>query len=249
LIHPFRIGDINSMSSKISYYAVAKGKTNGIFHTWKECSESVTGYKHAIYKKFTSEKEANEFIRENTPDSNTPDSNTPDSHIESLIQNNDAVDYYVYTDGACSNNGRANACAGIGIYFGPDDPRNVSKRIDGKQTNNTAELTAIIETFPLIKEDIQSGKRIAIATDSEYAIKCVKSYGTKCEKDGWTKPIPNKELVQRIYQLYKDESNVHFIHVRAHTENQDEHSIGNDGADRLANNSIGLSECPYRGII
>ena len=30
--------------------------------------------------------------------------------------------YYVYVDGACTNNGRANPQAGIGVYFGPDHP-------------------------------------------------------------------------------------------------------------------------------
>ena len=45
------------------------------------------------------------------------------------------IDYYVYTDGACSNNGNSNAKAGMGVYFSENDMRNVSKRIKGKQTN------------------------------------------------------------------------------------------------------------------
>ena len=32
-------------------------------------------------------------------------------------------DYYFYTDGACSNNGKYNALAGIGIFFGIGDNR------------------------------------------------------------------------------------------------------------------------------
>ena len=45
-------------------------------------------------------------------------------------------DIIVYTDGACIHNGKPNAKAGMGVYFGKDDPRNLSKRVDGKQTNN-----------------------------------------------------------------------------------------------------------------
>ena len=41
----------------------------------------------------------------------------------------------VFTDGACSNNGKPNAKAGLGVYFSEKDPRNVSKRVIGKQTN------------------------------------------------------------------------------------------------------------------
>ena len=55
----------------------------------------------------------------------------------------------VYTDGACSNNGKLNAKAGFGVYFGKNDSRNISKRVIGKQTNNVAELLAIIEVFSI----------------------------------------------------------------------------------------------------
>ena len=61
----------------------------------------------------------------------------------------------VFTDGACSNNGKPNAKAGLGVYFGNKDPRNTSKRVVGKQTNNIAELSAIIEVFTILKEEIE----------------------------------------------------------------------------------------------
>lgn len=154
-------------------------------------------------------------------------------------------EYYVYTDGACSNNGRKTACAGIGIYLGENDPRNVSKSIEGKQTNNTAELSAIIEVFSLIKNDIINGKQIAIVSDSEYAIKCATSYGKKCHEKNWNVDIPNKELVKCIYETYKDFEKIKFLHIKAHTHNSDIHSIGNYNADKLANLAIGISEDVY----
>jgi hypothetical protein len=48
--------------------------------------------------------------------------------------------------------------------------------------------------------------------------------------------------------LYKDKQNVQFIHVKAHTNNTDIHSFGNDNADKLANMAIGLESCPYTPI-
>jgi ribonuclease HI len=140
----------------------------------------------------------------------------------------------VFTDGACSNNGKPNACAGIGIYFGPNDARNVSRRISGKQTNNVAELTAIIEVYTLIKQDILSGKDITIFSDSNYAIRCCTTYGKKCSVDWDTKDIPNKDLVRHAYELYCDIPNVKFVHVDAHTGKQDIYSKGNAEADKLA---------------
>jgi len=203
------------------YYAVANGRELGIFLNWADCCNSVKGYKHAVYKKFDTQEEAEHFIQ---------------THNETKKHNDDfTADYYVYTDGACSNNGKANASAGIGIYFGIDDNRNTSKRIEGKQTNNTAELSAIIEAYSIIENDILNGKKITIVSDSEYAIKCVSSYGEKCCKKNWNIDIPNKELVKTVYKLYKDKPNVQFMYIKAHTGYTDIHSIGNDNADKLAN--------------
>ncbi len=147
---------------------------------------------------------------------------------------------YVYTDGACSNNGRGNSKAGIGIYFGENDSRNVSRRLEGKQTNNSAELTAILETYSLICDELSQGIEYTIVTDSEYSLKCVGKYGEKCAKTGWCEDIPNKELVRNVYESYSRHSNVHFFHVRSHTGGTDIHSLGNEQADRLACLAIGL---------
>jgi ribonuclease HI len=52
-----------------------------------------------------------------------------------------------YTDGACSRNGQKGSAAGIGVYFGPNDPRNLSEPLTGtKQTNQRAELM-VCKTF------------------------------------------------------------------------------------------------------
>lgn len=221
----------------MSHYAVANGKNIGIFPTWDECNTSVKGFKGAIYKKFTTQSEAEQYLQ---------------THIRSRPPEGDETetpDYYVYTDGACSNNGRKTAKAGIGIYFGMGDVRNVSKKIEGKQTNNTAELTALIETYGLIAADIENNKRVGIVSDSEYAIRCVTTYGEKCFQKGWQQEIPNKELVKMAYELYHNVANVCFIHVRAHTSGLDAHSVGNDHADRLANQAIGLETCPYQSTL
>ena len=227
-----------------SYYAVANGYTVGIFYTWKECNESVKGFPKAKYKKFENEEDANVFIHDFQ---NTEPAKPKNSKLaNTLDMSNTIPDYYVYTDGACSNNGKSCALAGFGIFFGIDDSRNISKRVDGKQSNNTAELTAIIETYTIIEEDIRKGMNIAIVSDSEYAIKCASTYGEKCHKKGWAKmDIPNKELVQRAYEIYNDISNIQFIHIRAHTGHNDIHSLGNENADKLANMAIGLENCPY----
>lgn len=221
----------------MGFYAVVNGRNIGIFTTWLDCNISVKGYKNAIYKKFDNIEEAESFIQSHHKD------DTNKKETEDFVP-----DYYVYTDGACSNNGKNNASAGIGIFFGINDARNVSKRIEGKQTNNIAELTAIMETYSIIENDVKNGKKVTIVTDSEYALKCVSSYGEKCDKDNWNVDIPNKELVKTIYELYKNKLNIKFMYIKAHTNKNDIHSFGNENADKLANHAIGLDSCPYSSM-
>lgn len=157
----------------------------------------------------------------------------------------------VYTDGACSNNGKSDARAGFGIYFGKDDARNVSESFTGLQTNNRAELLAIIKALTILRSEIEQGQRINIYTDSSYSIRCCTTYGEKMCKKSWKnkgKDIPNMKMVKVAYNFCKKFSNINFSHVQAHTGAQDEHSIGNDNADRLANLAIGITSCPYANI-
>lgn len=54
----------------------------------------------------------------------------------------------VYTDGACSENGKHGATGGIGVFFGPGDPRNISEPLAGDYpTNNRAEITAVLRAL------------------------------------------------------------------------------------------------------
>ena len=154
----------------------------------------------------------------------------------------------IYTDGACSNNGKSSAKAGFGVWFGENDERNVSQTYNGRQTNNVAELLAIITALTIVKEDIEQGRIIHLYTDSDYSKRCCTTYGEKMCKKGWQKKgvdIPNREIVETAYNFCRKYPNIKFHHIAAHTGLQDEHSIGNDNADRLANLAIGVESCPY----
>lgn len=63
----------------------------------------------------------------------------------------------VYTDGSCKRNGKADSVAGIGVFFGEDDPRNVSERIAGNQTNQRAELHVSTPFYPCITPHFSLG--------------------------------------------------------------------------------------------
>lgn len=48
------------------YYAVAKGIKPGIYTSWNVCKQNVSGYKGAVFKKFVSVKQAQQFIESNS---------------------------------------------------------------------------------------------------------------------------------------------------------------------------------------
>lgn len=161
------------------------------------------------------------------------------------------ADITVYTDGACSNNGQPNAKGGIGVFFGKNNPRNISQRLQTylNQTNNVAELQAIIMAYNSLESELSQGKTILICSDSQVAIGWATTTGEKYAFANWKKrggPIPNLNLIKKAYQMFKDSPNIKFLKVEAHTNGIDKHSIGNDGADRLANQAIGLDQCPYQ---
>lgn len=203
------------------YYAIYTGHIqNGVFTTWDECKKE--SHKRPKYKKFDTRAEAEEFSNHGPDYSTNP---SPGS----------AYDIILYTDGACSNNGKKNATAGYGIYVSENHPLNQCVRLTtGKLTNNVAELTAVVEA---IKSAVPTYKNICIYTDSNYSMLCASSFGEKCNKKGWAADIPNVDLVKELYTLVKQYP-ITLLHVTAHTTNDDVHSIGNREADRLATQSI-----------
>lgn len=193
------------------FYAVKNGRVKDIYDNWESCKQQVQGFKGAQFKKFKTKQEAIDYMND---------------IVEDYI--NDKI--YVYCDGSCIHNGKQNAKAGIGIYFGENDPRNVSEAING-HSNNVAELSAMIRVYNYVKKDV------TIVSDSKYALHCVKEYGKKQEKDSWKNNIPNQDLVKQLYETYRD-TNIQFMHVYAHTNKKDIHSIGNAMADKLAYDAI-----------
>lgn len=79
---------------KLKYYAVYKGRSGApkIFTSWDECKKEVIGFKGAIYKSFTSEKEAVDFIALNSESKSSIEVKNPnESYDEGL---------YIYVDGS-----------------------------------------------------------------------------------------------------------------------------------------------------
>jgi len=136
----------------------------------------------------------------------------------------------VYTDGACTSNGRGNAKAGIGIWFSDNNPLNVSQPVNGRATNNMAEIQAV--TVAARQAQKAGIKKLKINTDSKFLISCITQWMPKWKRSGWQttngKPVINKEELIEMEKALTP-LQVSWNHVRGHIG-----IYGNEMADKLA---------------
>ena len=79
---------------KSNFYAVRKGFKPGVYKTWEECKEQVSGYSGALYKGFQTEREAEDYLLEDFP------MNKPSPTAK---EDND-IDVTIYVDGSFDKN-------------------------------------------------------------------------------------------------------------------------------------------------
>ncbi|XP_040286922.1 ribonuclease H1-like isoform X1 [Bufo bufo] len=199
------------------YYAVRSGRQPGVYSSWDECRTQVNRYPSARYKKFPTYEQAQHFIRAADYPSNSSCGQAERSAT-------------VYTDGSCSRNGRYGAQAGIGVYWGPNHPLNVSERLYGRQTNQRAEIEAASRAVEQARD--HNVTRLNVCTDSEYTIKGMTEWVPRWKKNNWMtlygEEVVNKEEFESLDNLCK-ELDVQWTQVQGHRGNP-----GNEKADRLA---------------
>lgn len=145
----------------------------------------------------------------------------------------------VYTDGACTKNGKIGARAGYGVYFADDHPLNISRPLPGAATNQRAEMTAALEAIRtvLANELLQKGGVLELRTDSNYTKRGLEDWMYKWVRSGWVtasgSAVKNKDLWLQLMEAKEQLMNagivLHLVWVRGHSGDP-----GNEAADRLA---------------
>jgi len=150
----------------------------------------------------------------------------------------------VFTDGACSHNGKPGAKAGYAVWF-PDHPDwSIKKRVPDteSQTNNRAELSAIHAAVEILTDKGYLDEDIVIYTDSGYSIDCLTTNLLKWKARGWKKAdgedVLHRDLIEETSGRLSKFKSYRFHHVRAHTGGGDDLSKNNDVVDRMARSSI-----------
>jgi ribonuclease HI len=155
-------------------------------------------------------------------------------------------------DGACPGNGKPGAKGGYGVYFGPNNPFNVSKPLKeaSRQTSQRAELTAAIVALNQIDSEriveINRGNGtnldvFVIMTDSAYSVNSLTSYIYKWRDNDYTaatgRQVANRDLFERLdYKLYAMANGRQGIDVLFWKVDRSD----NEDADALARQGAGM---------
>ena len=192
------------------FYAVRKGKKTGIFSTWDECKEQVTGFKGAIYKSFKTLEEAEEFVKGN----------------EEKIENVEAVDgVYAYIDGSFD---RVQGIYGSGVVI-----VDVDKKYEFKHAGNREDYAQLHN----VAGELEAAKYVMwYAVDRKikeitlfYDYKGIESWAT----GDWQANLPYTQDYVKFYNKIKSVVKVNFVKVKAHTGVE-----LNEVVDKLAKDAI-----------
>ena len=193
------------------FYAVKKGKKTGIFSTWDECKEQVTGFKGAVYKSFKTLSEAEAFLERN----------------EEKIENIEEVDgVYAYIDGSFD---RVSGVYGSGVVIVDGNEKyeykHAGNREDYAQLHNVAgelEAAKFVMWYAVDKKI----KEITLFYDYQ---------GIEAWAVGdWKANLPYTQDYVKFYNKVKTAVKVNFVKVKAHTGIE-----LNEVVDKLAKEAIG----------
>jgi ribonuclease HI len=150
----------------------------------------------------------------------------------------------VFTDGACSANGRPGAKAGYAVWFPDNQSLSTSARIPAgePQTNQRAELAAIHRSVVVLEERGFRDEDLIIYTDSDYCINCLTKWITGWVSRGWKTAaggdVLHRDLIQDTSSRLARFKSYRFVHVRSHTGGEDDLSRNNDIVDRMARATV-----------
>lgn len=145
------------------------------------------GNQNSIVKKFRRSGPLDAYIYQNGGDEkNVQETN---EHLPALVSDERKLTH-LFTDGACTQNGKKGAKAAWAFLCVNDTTRVIEYRESGKipfteqQTNQRAELRALSNALNYAKT--LSGN-ICIWSDSQYAINCASVWGPSWRRKGWIK--------------------------------------------------------------
>lgn len=222
------------------FYAVAKGKNTGIYTNWLECKKQIDGFKNPKFRKFSTQKEAEDFIKNNTTIQTKMDAFLTSSTDPMETEHN----LIAFTDGACSSNGKKGAKASFAVVWPYHPDMNYANALnkDELQTNNRGEFSALI--YALCQADILDPvkeKTLIVYTDSKLLISSMTEWLSNWKRNNWKRSdgqiVSNLDLIKTLDSLMQERKTV-LKYVPAHTGTDTWETKHNDMADKLAKQAL-----------
>lgn len=199
------------------FYAVAKGIRPGIYTNWPEAKAQIDGFAGAVYKGFSTYKEAEEWLKKPVLRSPSVKSGSEPAGEQKRSDPCDKDRVTIYTDGGSSGNPGPGGYGVVQVYNGQ------VKEITGGfklTTNNRMELMGVIVA---LKQLEFRDKPVTVYTDSSYVVNGInKGWAASWRKNNWIKsdrqPALNSDLWAELLDLTA-ELDVSFVWVRGHAGN------------------------------
>ncbi len=197
---------------KNKYYAVKKGKKQGIYNNWNECKNQVNGFSGAEYKTFDTFEDAENYINE-----------VNDLKETDNILNNEVLEAYV--DGSYNEETKEFSYGIVILYDGEEQcfSQKVLNTDLAEMRNVAGELKGaeVAMRYAMSKKH----KSLVIYHDYEGIAKwCTGEWRAK--KNG-------TKAYQAYYNSIKNDIDIKFVKVQGHSNNK-----YNDMADQLAKDAI-----------
>lgn len=209
------------------YYAVAVGRSAGIYSDWASAEKQVKGFAAAKFKSFPSRAEAQAWLANPVYLKKQQSKSKGYAGGPTPVPTHDPAIIIVYTDGGSVNNPGP---GGYGVVIERNGKRQEFSGGFRHTTNNRMEMMAALVA---LRELRNCGKKIVLYSDSSYLVNGItKGWAKKWQKKNWLKsdgrPVVNIDLWQELLTL-QDGVDVTFNWVKGHAGNE-----LNERCDQLA---------------